>query len=146
MKPDRYSRQTFLGSNAQLTFDTCVVAVVGLGGRGSHVVQQLAHLSIRHIELFDPDKTEFSNLNRLIGASLADAESGTPKVEISHRLVRSIDPTAKTTAHKCRWQEASTEIKNCDVIVSCVDSFIARQDLEATARRYMIPMVDIGMD
>lgn len=146
MKPDRYSRQTFLGSNAQLAFDTCVVAVVGLGGGGSHVVQQLAHIGIRHIELFDPDVTEFSNLNRLIGASLADAESGTPKVEIARRLVQRIEPTAKTTTHQCRWQEASTEIKNCDVIVSCVDSFIARQDLEITARRYMIPLVDIGMD
>jgi len=37
-------------------------------------------------------------------------------------------------------------IREADIIVSCVDSYSARQDLEVTARRFLIPLVDIGMD
>lgn len=146
MTNDRYSRQTFLGEDAQQALEACAIAIVGLGGGGSHVVQQLAHLGVRHMHLFDADKAELSNLNRLVGASLSDVSAATPKVEISRRMVERIDPGADVTLHECIWQHAADDIKSCDVIISCVDSFLARQDLEVTARRYMIPIVDIGMD
>ena len=146
MTNERYSRQTFLGADAQRAFDTSVIAVVGLGGGGSHVVQQLAHLGVRHLHLFDADKAELSNLNRLVGASLSDVNTATPKVEISRRMIERIDPAAEVTVHESIWQSAASDLRGCDIIVSCVDSFVARQDLEATARRYMIPIVDIGMD
>jgi molybdopterin/thiamine biosynthesis adenylyltransferase len=146
MTNDRYSRQTFLGDHAQQALEACAIAVVGLGGGGSHVVQQLAHLGVRHMHLFDADKAELSNLNRLVSASLSDVSAATPKVEISRRMIERIDPAADVTLHECIWQNAADGIKTCDVIISCVDSFVARQDLEATARRYMIPIVDIGMD
>ena len=129
MRNDRYSRQTFLGGDAQQALETCAVAVVGLGGGGSHVVQQLAHLGVRHLHLFDPDKSELSNLNRLVGASLSDVSAATPKVEISRRMIERIDPAADVSLHECVWQKAADDIKACDVIISCVDSFIARQDL-----------------
>jgi len=57
-----------------------------------------------------------------------------------------INPEANIETHSCAWQAAAQQIREADVIISCVDSYAARQDLEATARRYMIPLVDIGMD
>ncbi len=146
MTNERYSRQTFLGADAQRAFDSAVIAVVGLGGGGSHVVQQLAHLGVRHLHLFDADKAALSNMNRLVGASLSDVNAATPKVEISRRMIERIDPTADVTIHESIWQNAARDLRSCDIIISCVDSFVARQDLEATGRRYMIPIVDIGMD
>lgn len=143
---DRYSRQSFLGRESGRTFRDCTVAIVGLGGGGSHIVQQLSHLGIQQFHLFDSDIAEMSNLNRLIGASFTDAANGKLKVQIAQQLGTAINPEATIDTNACKWQLAAQEVRDADVIFGCVDSYAARQDLEATARRYMIPMIDIGMD
>lgn len=85
-------------------------------------------------------------MNRLIGASLEDAHLKTPKVVAAERCIRSVSPEATLQVHQGKWQTAAESIRQADVIVSCLDSYAARQDLEVTARRYLIPLVDIGMD
>jgi hypothetical protein len=37
-------------------------------------------------------------------------------------------------------------LRACDIIFGCVDGFGQRRELEACARRYLIPVIDIGMD
>lgn len=85
-------------------------------------------------------------MNPLIGASLEDAHLKTPKVVVAERCIRSVSPEATLQVHQGKWQTAAESIRQADVIVSCLDSYAARQDLEVTARRYLIPLVDIGMD
>jgi hypothetical protein len=34
----------------------------------------------------------------------------------------------------------------CDIVFGCVDGFAERRELEICCRRYMIPLVDVGMD
>jgi hypothetical protein len=146
MSNDRYSRQSFLGPDSQDRIAQCVVGVVGLGGGGAHVVQQLAHLGFRHYVLYDPDRVEDSNLNRLIGATEADAAVKRPKVEIAQRLIHGLQPQARVEGYACRWQENALPLRGCDIMFGCVDGFAERQQLEATARRYLIPYIDIGLD
>ena len=43
------------------------------------------------------------------------------------------------------WQFQAGLLQECDVIFACIDSLIGRGELEAFARRYMIPLIDIGM-
>ena len=143
---DRHARQSFLGAEAPHTFANCVVAVVGLGGGGSHIAQQLAHIGFLNIRLYDDDTAELSNLNRLIGASHDDVKNRTKKVEIARRLVLAVNPEMRVETFPCYWQLAAQSIHEADVIVSCVDSYAARQDIEVTARRFLIPLLDIGMD
>lgn len=143
---DSYVRQSFLGPESARIFRDCSVAIVGLGGGGSHVAQQLSHLGIHNFQLFDPDKVEISNLNRLIGATPKDASEGVLKVDVAARLMLRINPEINIQRHTCGWQSAAENIREADVIISCVDSYAARQDLEVTARRHLIPLVDIGMD
>ncbi len=146
MMNDRFDRQSFLGRDAAHIFESCAVAIVGLGGGGSHIAQQIAHVGVRRLRLFDQDVAELSNLNRLIGASLADTEKSTLKVKIAERGVLAINPEAEVETHAGVWQSNALALRDADVIFSCVDSYVARQDLEATARRYLIPVIDIGMD
>lgn len=61
-------RQSFLGENSVQILTNATVAVVGLGGGGSHVAQQLAHLGFGNFILIDPDKIELPNLNRTVWA------------------------------------------------------------------------------
>lgn len=143
---DRHSRQSFLGAESQRVIERVRVGVVGLGGGGSHAMQQLAHIGVRHARGFDGDVVDETNLNRLVGARAEDVLNETSKAKIAERLVRGLLPDADVVIHPGRWQDAPELLRGCDVMIGCVDSFAARRELEVACRRYLIPYVDIGMD
>jgi tRNA A37 threonylcarbamoyladenosine dehydratase len=66
MSTDRYSRQSFLGPDSVGRIARCTVGVPGLGGGGSHIIQQLAHIGFQRYVIYDGDIVEDSNLNRLV--------------------------------------------------------------------------------
>ena len=142
----KFSRQSFLGENGERIFKECHVAIVGLGGGGSHIAQQLAHIGVGNFLLIDKDAFEDSNLNRLVGATHADIENKTPKTQIAERLIKGINPHANIGCVNESWQNAAETLRGMDVIFGCVDTFACRRDIEVAARRYLIPYVDIGMD
>ncbi len=142
----RFARQSFLGPDSDRTLRETRVAVVGLCGGGSHVAQQCAHIGVGDILTIDPDKSEESNLHRLVGATLDDVVHERPKTFIAERLIKGINPAAKVTSKPHDWREVAELLRDRDVIFGCVDNFATRRDLEATARRYLIPYIDIGMD
>lgn len=141
-----FVRQSFLGKDSEFSFKNITVGIIGYGGGGSHVGQQLAHIGIKNIVVFDDDKIEYSNLNRLIGAWFSDIKKSIYKVAIAKRAIKSILPTAKVNGVVSRWQDNPEWLQRCDIVVGCVDSFLERQQLEAECRRYLIPLIDIGMD
>src|SRR5262249_43824628 len=107
MTEDRdFSRQSFLGAYAEQLLAGVRVAIGGLGGGGSHIAQQLAHVGVGHYRLIDPDKIEASNLNRLVGGTKADVDQGVAKVDIAKRTIKGIRPWAKVLVAKAKWQEA----------------------------------------
>lgn len=60
-------RQSFLGADSDARLDAATLGLVGLSGRNSHVVQQLAHLGIINFVLLDDDFITLTNFNRLVG-------------------------------------------------------------------------------
>lgn len=146
MKEKRFMRQTFLGKNTQRIIDDVTVGILGLGGGGSHIVQQLAHIGVKHYVLFDPDQIEDTNLNRLVGATESDVISNMPKIDIAKRMILGLQSKATIQVFKSRWQDNPNPLKACDLIFGCVDSYLQRRDIEVFARRYLIPYIDIGMD
>jgi hypothetical protein len=139
-------RQSFLGANSETVLCRSRAALVGLGGGGSHVGQQLAHIGLGNFLLIDPDFIEDTNLNRLVGATLEDVRLGTSKVDIVERIIKSVNPTAEVVKRLENWAEVTAELRDVDVIFSCVDSIGCRNELESFARRFLIPLIDIGMD
>ena len=140
------SRQSFLGERSAAIFKHIKVVLVGLGGGGSHLVQQLAHLGVIRFTLFDFDRMEDSNLNRLVGAHYADIKKRTLKTEIAKRLILSINPKAEVHIINSRWQDNAEALQAGDVVFGCVDTYEDRSQLEAECRRYLLPYIDIGMD
>lgn len=141
-----FARQSFLGDKSEEQISSVRVAIIGLGGGGSHICQQLAHVGVEEFLLFDPDIVEDTNLNRLVGASLEDVENKEKKVDIAKRTIARLSGKAKVEAYHVRWQEKLVALKSCDIIFGCVDGLLQRRDLEAFSRRYLIPYIDIGMD
>lgn len=146
MFDNRFSRQSFLGEDSQDVIEKAIVGIVGLGGGGSHIAQQLAHVGFLQYRIWDSDIVEPSNLNRLIGARGSDPSSKTPKIHIAERVIKRLCEKAVVDSHSCRWQEKPEPLRTCDLIFSCVDGFSERREIEACARRYLIPLIDIGMD
>jgi hypothetical protein len=146
MTDDRFSRQSFLGERSQKIIEKAVVGIVGLGGGGSHIAQQLAHVGFLNYRIFDDDIAEESNLNRLIGAKESDPANKTRKIEIAERLIKGLRSKAIVDSYLCRWQDNPEPFRGCDLIFGCVDGFTKRRELEASARRHLIPLIDIGMD
>lgn len=139
-------RQSFLGADSEIVLTRSRAALIGLGGGGSHVAQQLAHIGLGNFLLIDPDIIEDTNLNRLVGATQEDVEFGVPKVDIAERVIKGVNPSAEVVKLKASWTEVTAELRDVDVIFACVDSMICRSELESFARRFLIPLIDIGMD
>ncbi len=146
MTKNRFSRQSFLGEYSQAAIERVLIGVVGLGGGGGHVVQQLAHVGFMNYRLYDGDNADNSNLNRLVIATEADATHQIPKIELARRRILSIQSSAKVETFPCRWQERPEPLRGCDIVIGCLDGFAGRRELEVACRRYLVPLIDIGMD
>jgi molybdopterin-synthase adenylyltransferase len=144
---ERYSRHVGLfGEEGQRRIGSCAVAIVGLGGLGSHVAQQLAYLGVRRYLLFDGDVVEASNLNRLIGATPGDV--GAAKVQVAERLVGAIQPGTEVVAeprHFDPGQDAAA-LAGADVLFGCVDEDSARLELLRVASELALPYADLASD
>lgn len=145
-KDERQKRQGFLGKGAKELMKNIKIAIIGYGGGGSHIGQQLSHIGFENVVVFDDDLFEESNINRLVGSVYKDIGNHTPKIKIAERTMKSILPSTKVKLIQKRWQEASDVLQESDIVIGGVDSFIERQELEAECRRYLIPLIDIGMD
>lgn len=143
---DTYDRQLrAFGQGGQRVLQDLRVAIVGLGGTGSIVSQQLAHLGVNKFVLIDPDVVDESNLNRIVGASHADV--GRNKVDVASDLIHKINPTA-TTEEICSdvcLTETARRLLDTDVFFSCTDSHGSRWILTQLAYQYWIPGIDIGV-
>lgn len=134
------------GEAGQRRLQSVRVGVVGCGGTGAAVVQLLAHLGVRDLVLVDPDVVEQSNLNRLVGATLADARQGRLKVHVARRLAQRINPAAQVRALPVpvKDQRAVTALKEVDQLFGCTDNHGSRLLLNQLSVQYLIPYLDLG--
>lgn len=142
----RLQRQSFLGPNSETILAAATVGIAGLGGGGSHNVQQFAHMGIGGYALADPQDIDLTNTNRLIGGTLDDLRRNASKIAIATRLIRGLQPHARIYPIRGPWQSGTDRLKRCGLIIGAVDSFKEREQLERFARRHLIPYIDIGMD
>lgn len=144
-----YERQIqFFGIAGQERLKAQRVAVIGVGGLGSHIVQQLAFLGVGKITVIDDDDLDRSNLNRLIGARYTDPIPGTSKVSISKRLIKDTNPfTIAEAIHKnLRSKESFEAIKNSTCVFGCFDNDGGRLILNELCIAYEIPYFDLATE
>lgn len=143
----RLDRQTVaIGPESDRKLAGAVVAVVGVSGGGSHVFQQLTHQGVGTLEPIDDQLLDETNLGRHVGARANDVD-GTLKTQIAQRLAGDVDPsiTVRPVPERFPSQKTIAALKDADVVVACLDRFDAREAVNAFCRRYLIPLVDIGM-
>lgn len=143
---DRFDRQVrMFGAAGQAILRKLRVGIVGLGGTGSVVAEQLTHLGVRDFCLMDPDTVESSNLNRLVGARPSDV--GRFKVEVAKQHIRSIAPDAQVEPLQESVLKASgaSHLLATDFVFACTDSQGSRSVLNQLAYQYLVPTIDVGV-
>lgn len=143
----RYARHIGLfGADGQERIAATSAAIVGLGGLGCHVVQQLAYLGVTDFALADLDAVSKSSLNRLVGAGPGDV--GAPKVEIAARVIRSIQPDARVDMAHAQFSADSppAEFARATALFGCVDEDTARLELVRHASAHALPYIDLASD
>jgi molybdopterin/thiamine biosynthesis adenylyltransferase len=144
---DRLSQQTqFFGSAGRDRLAQARVAILGLGGLGSHVSQQLAYLGVQNYILVDHDTVDTTNLNRLIGATLADVDK--LKVEIAKRTILAVEPDALVSPIERQLpnDQIAAALNDVDIVIGCFDNDYARLLALAEASQLAVPYVDAATD
>ena len=133
------------GGDIQKVLGDLHVAVVGCGGTGSAVVEQLARLGVRRLQLFDPDTLTIGNVTRVYGSYLHDV--GEPKVDVSAAHVRRIAPDAEVTTVQAKITSESTAslLLDADVAFGCTDDNAGRLVLSRIASYLLTPVIDCGV-
>lgn len=133
------------GEAGQQQLKAIRVAIIGLGGLGSVVAQQLAHLGVKDYLLIDSDSIETTNLNRLVGATSKDV--GHSKVEVASQMICSIQPSARVEILQDTIVKASVArtVLNVDTFFCCTDSHGSRAILTQLSYQYLLPGFDMGV-
>jgi len=119
----------------------CSVAVVGVGGVGSVAAEMLTRCGIGKLILFDYDKVELANMNRLF---FRPEQSGLSKVEAAKETLVKINPdvqfetynyditSMESFNHFCgRIKEGALDGGQLDLVLSCVDNYGARMAINS---------------
>lgn len=149
MPVDRNERQIlFLGAEGQKKIKMVQVGIVGLGGLGSQLAQGLAYLGIERFVLIDDDKVSITNLNRLIGASLEDAQRSELKTSVADRMIHTTNPGALVQAisKNLRSRESLDALLSADVIFGCVDHDGPRLILMELSASYNKTYIDLATE
>lgn len=137
------------GREARERLQTSFVTIVGCGGTGSVVAHILARAGVQHFVLIDHDRFEDSNLERLHGSSHADVHSSTKryKVEIVRDLIHSINPDCVVVpiVGNILQSLARDYAVASDLAFCCTDTAHSRVGLSDLAYRYLLPVIDIGV-
>jgi len=112
------------------------VAVVGIGGVGSVTAEMLTRCGIGKLILFDYDKVEMANMNRLF---FQPHQAGLSKVDAAAKTLTNINPDVEFESHNYNittmenFDHFMSRISNgsltqgpVDLVLSCVDNFEAR--------------------
>ena len=139
---EQFSRtELLIGKEAIEKLNKTTVAIFGIGGVGSYVVEGLARAGIGNFILIDNDEVALSNINRQIIATHKTV--GKSKVEVSKERILDINPNAEVEIYKEFFLPESDEIidKTVDYIVDAIDTITAKIELVIRADRLNIPII-----
>lgn len=149
MTNERFDRNIrFFGIEGQERIASAKVTVVGLGGLGSHLVQQLALLGTRNLAIIDSEELAETDRNRHVCARAIDPVPGSPKPEICERLILSIDPEIRIrqVPETLVSDAAFRAVIEADYVFGCLDSEGARLVLTELCSAYARPYFDLATD
>lgn len=146
---NRFDRHmTLFGEQGQKKLAAVRVAVAGVGGLGTHVVQQLALLGVGHLALIDSEELADTDRNRYVTARHDDPIPGSLKVDLGERTINAIDPAihVEKIPDSVISERAFAAVIAADYVFGCLDSEGARLVLNELCAAYCRPYFDLASD
>ena len=133
------------GPAIQQTLGDLRVAVIGCGGTGSSVAEQLVRLGVRHLILVDPDEVSQSNLTRMYGSATLDV--GHPKCQVLARHLEAISSElqCESIQSMLTLETTARQLLGCDTVFGCTDDNAGRLVLSRLASYLLTPVIDCGV-
>ena len=130
-----------IGEEAVKKIQNAKVAIFGIGGVGSYVVEGLVRAGIQNFILVDNDEVSISNINRQIIATSKTV--GMPKVEVAKNRILEINPNAKVEVYQEFFMPDSKDLFDNTVtyIVDAIDTVTAKIELIVRAKKQNIPII-----
>jgi len=139
---DRYVRnKKSLSDEDQDKLAASCAVIVGCGGLGGYIAEELARIGVGHLVLIDGDRLEASNLNRQIMAT--ELTIGQWKVEAARDRLRSVNSEVQVDVIK-EWFEEEKDLvflQEADVVFDALDSISTRVILERVCHQLELPLV-----
>ena len=139
---NQFSRtELVIGKEGVEKLNNAKVAIFGLGGVGSFVLEGLVRAGIGNFILIDDDKICLTNLNRQILATRKTV--GQAKVEVAKQRILDINPNANVEIHQEFFMPETEGIldNSIDYIVDCIDTVTAKIELVVRAEKLNIPII-----
>jgi len=140
--PVRYLRNgSTISREQQFRLFQSSVAVVGCGGLGGYVIEELARLGVGRLTIIDYDFFEEHNLNRQLFSSMENL--GQAKVSAAVKRVKKINPavTVKIIEEKFDILKGLEMLSEAHVAADALDGISVRLELADVCDRLKIPLV-----
>ena len=117
------------------------VLVVGCGGLGGHIIDQLVRIGVGSIRAVDGDVFEPSNLNRQLLSQVPLL--GVSKAKAAAEHIARVNPDVLVEAAECYLTEdnAAELLAGCDVVMDALDNIESRKILAAACAEAKIPYI-----
>ena len=140
---NQFSRtELLIGKDAIEKLQNSKVAIFGLGGVGSFVVEGLVRAGVENFVLVDDDKICLTNLNRQLIATRKTI--GKYKVDVMKERILEINPNAKVEVYQEFYMpDSKSDILTEDLsyVVDCIDTVTAKIELVMQCKKIGIPII-----
>ncbi len=141
---ERFDRTTkLIGSDKVQLLQNSKVAVFGVGGVGSYVVEALARAGVGKLMLVDSDVVDITNINRQLVALTSTI--GQPKVEVATSRAKDINPNIVVDARQTYFDKNTindfSDLQDYDYIVDAIDSVTSKLLLVEYATQHNIKII-----
>jgi hypothetical protein len=137
------SRSGIVDINKKLSLNK--VAIVGLGGTGSHVLDLIAKTPVQEIHIYDSDEFLQHNAFRSPGApSIEDLKTKSKKVNYFKKLYSNM--RNGIVAHEYNVDHSNiNELRNMDFVFICIDNGLDKALIFKKLEEFSIQFIDVGM-
>ena len=134
--------ELLIGKEAVQKIENAKIAVFGIGGVGSFVVEGLARAGVGQLIIVDNDKYDITNINRQLGAM--HSTIGKYKVDVIKERVLDINPNIKVEAYRIdeiEGGETSLVDSSITYVVDAIDTMTNKIKLIEKAKKENVKII-----
>jgi len=140
---DYFSRTSLLiGDDAIQKLKNKHIAIFGIGGVGSYVLEAIARCGVEKLTIVDKDIVDITNINRQLIA--LNSTIGKAKVDVAKIRVLDINPNAIVDAKNIFFNTETLNefnFKSFDYIIDAIDTITSKLLLIEKAKEFDVPII-----